>query len=449
MQATEALVNFILEARFEKMPPQGIKTAEESMLDCLGCILLGAAQPTGKIISEYVRETEARPIATVIGQGFKTSLPLAALANGTAGHADDYDDVNSVIFGHPSVALLPAILATAEQVKASGKEIIEAYIVGFEVTARLGLALNPAHYAKGWHSTSTLGTPGAAAASAKLLKLNEQQIRMALAIAASQASGLRQNFGTMTKPFHPGNAARSGVEAALLAQNGFTGDPNIIEAPLGFCNVFAGDKPCELGKITEGLGKEFEIVKSGISIKPYPCCHETHPAIESILDLARKYNFGPPEVESIECIFNETTNNILHHLEPKTPLEGKFSAEHCLARALLDGKVELADFTAERVNQPEIKEIIKKVHRRIDTSMPPHCTCLDVRLKDGRQVNQRVEKTKGMPEMPLTFEELAAKYRDCARFTLSPDKVKRSLELMGNLEDVKEVSELMSAVIGK
>lgn len=182
--------------------------AKEAMLDCLGCILLGAAQPVGKIISEYVREAEAKPVATVIGKGFKTSSPLAALANGTMVRAEDYDDANVVMFGHPSVPLFPAILAIGEQYGASGKEIIEAYIVGFEVEAKPGLGVNPSHYDKGWHVTSTLGALGAAAASAKLSKLSGQQIRMALAIAASQASGLRQNFGTMTNPFHPGNAAR-------------------------------------------------------------------------------------------------------------------------------------------------------------------------------------------------------------------------------------------------
>ncbi|MBC7324633.1 MAG: MmgE/PrpD family protein, partial [Moorella sp. (in: Bacteria)] len=283
MSITEQIANFVVGAQLEDMPAEGIKMAKEAMLDCLGCTFVGAAQPVGDIMAEYVREVEGKPVSSVVGKGLRTSPPQAALANGIMAHAEDFDDVNLSILGHPSPPMFPAALAVAEYCGASGRQLIEAYIAGFEVETRVGLAINPGHYNRGWHATATLGVLGAAAASAKIFGLNAEQTRMALGIAASQASGIRQNFGTMTKPFHAGNAARGGVLAAMLARLGFTADLNILETPLGFCTVFRGDVPpdqIDMEKIVAGLGKEYELMRSKIAFKPYPSCAETHAGIE-------------------------------------------------------------------------------------------------------------------------------------------------------------------------
>ena len=223
----------------------------------------------------------------VIGSGFKTSAPLAALANGTMAHALDFDDVNWHMSGHPTVPLLPAILALGQGVHASGQEVLLAYALGFEVETKVGLGMNPRHYDLGWHATSTLGTLGAAVACAKLLRLDVMKTRMALGIAASMAAGLRQNFGTMTKPLHPGQAAMNGVTAAQLARLGWTADANILEAPYGFCQLYAGAGRYRLDDVVKQLGQPFEILASGVAIKQYPCCAFTHRALDGMLTLVQ------------------------------------------------------------------------------------------------------------------------------------------------------------------
>jgi len=446
MQVTEKVSKFIVSASIDEMPAEAMKTAKQAIRDCLGCTLLGAVQPIGRIISGFVIEAEAGPVASIVGWGKKTAPHLAALANGIMAHAEDYDDMSLGVYGHPTPPLLPAVLALGEQYKVSGKRVIEAYITGFEVGSCLGRAINPSHYKRGWHGTATAGTMEAVAASAKLLKLDTNQVRMALGIAVSETCGTRQNFGTMTKPFHAGNAAKSGVVAAQLAQKGFTADPNIIEAPLGFGHLFQGDEPPDWGKVTP-LGKTFEITTEGIAFKPYPSCGETHAEIEIILDLMRKHHFSHEDVESIECVFSDTMNSVMLHLEPKTGLEGKFSAEYCTARALLDNNVGLQDFTDERVNQPEVRQVMKNIKRRIEPDMTMLAATLNVKLKDGRKFSQHVEIPKGWPKNPLSEEELVAKYKDCAQLVLSPSDIDRSVELLKNLEEVEDITELMNILV--
>jgi len=446
MQVTEKVSRFIVDASLDKMPAGAVKTAKEAMMDCLGCTLLGAVQPIGRIISEFVIEAEARPVASIVGWGKKTAPHLAALANGIMAHAEDYDDMSLGVYGHPTPPLLPAVLALGEQYKVSGKRVIEAYITGFEVGSCLGRAINPAHYKRGWHGTATAGAMEAVAAGAKLLRLDINQTRMALGIAVSETCGTRQNFGTMTKPFHAGNAAGNGVVAAQLAQKGFTADPNIIEAPLGFGHLFQGDEPPDWGKVAP-LGKTFEITTEGIAFKPYPSCGETHAEIEIILDLMRKHHFSHEDVESIECVFSDTMNSVMLHLDPKTGLEGKFSAEYCTARVLLDSNVGLQDFTDERVSQPEVRQLMRRIKRRIEPDMTMLAATLNVKLKDGRKLSQHVEIPKGWPKNPLSEEELTDKYKDCARLVLSPGDIDRSVELFKNLEEVEDITDLMNIMI--
>ena len=452
MGTTERLAQFIVETNFNRIPPEAVKVANGAMLDCLGVTFAGAVGPEGKIITDFVREMGGNPVASVIGGGFRTSAPWAALANGTMGHAEDYDDSGFAMIGHPTVPLLPAILALGEQCQASGKEAITAYVVGFEVESKLGRGMAPSgHYQRGWHATATMGTMGAAAASARLLKLDVQQTIMTLGIAASQASGLRRNFGTMTKPFHAGNAARSGVVAALLAKKGFTAHANILEDHFGFFDVLKSDNPYDLNRVTEGLGETFELTTSGIAVKLYPSCHDTHACINHTLDLRSKHNIRPQDVQRIDYAVSELIASVATYTDPKTALEGKFSLEYCIARALHDGSVKLEHFTEEKVNEPGIRETIKKITRNVDPTLRYLAGArVTITLKDGRQFTQgSTDVIKGFPQMPLTREELTAKYRDCARMMLSPQNVERSLELMENLEGLKDITELMNIVVNR
>src|ERR671922_334024 len=249
MDVTTQLAAFVADTAFADVPSQAYARAKEAMLDGLGCALVGSPTPIGKLMTRYVREHGGAPHAGVIGSGFKTAAPLAALANGTMAHAVDFDDVNWNMSGHPTVPLLPAALALGQEVHASGSDVLLAYTLGFEVESKIGLGVNPRHYDLGWHATSTLGTLGAAAACAKLLGLDVDKTRRALGIAASTAAGLRQNFGTMTKPLHPGQAAMNGVTAAQLARLGWTADANILEAPYGFCQLYTGANQYNLDRI--------------------------------------------------------------------------------------------------------------------------------------------------------------------------------------------------------
>ena len=446
MKITEKIADFVVEANFENIPSQGIRTAKNAMLDCLGCMCVGVKQDIGNIIMEYVKDVGAQPVSTVIGQGVKTSPELAALSNGIMAHAEDYDDICLAVLGHPTVTLFPAILAIGEMLNVSGRELVEAYVIGLEVSARLGLCLNGDHYRRGWHGTSTTGTIGAAAASARLLKLDPIGIRMAMGIAASQTSGLRQNFGTMTKPFHAGNAARSGVVSALLAHKGFTADLDILEAPLGFFQVFRGNGLPSLETVTEKLGETFAIVNNGIAFKLYSSCGETHSAIEITLDMVKAHHLKPQEVKHIECTFNEVMNTVMLHHNPKTGLEGKFSAQYCIARALIDGKLALEDFTDARVNEPEVRDVIGKIGITLDNEMPMFATKIDIEMVDGKRISKRIERPRGYPENPLSQEEIAAKYRDCAGLVLPQDKIEKSISLFDTLEEVKDISELLGVV---
>src|ERR671918_147454 len=301
MGVTELLATFVVDTVFDDVPSQALTRAKEAMLDGLGCALVGSPTPSGKLITQYVRERSETPRAAVIGSGFKTSAPLAAMANATLAHALDFDDVNWRMSGHPTVPVLPAVLALGQEVHASGQEVLLAYTLGFEVETKIGLGVNPRHYDLGWHATSTLGTLGAAAACAKLLRLDVEKTRIALGIAASTAAGLRQNFGTMTKPLHPGQAAMNGVTAAQLARLGWTADANILEAPYGFCQLYAGTNQYNLNYIVRRLGNPFLLQATGVAIKQYPCCAFTHRALDGMLALVQQHTLSADDVVGVEC----------------------------------------------------------------------------------------------------------------------------------------------------
>jgi 2-methylcitrate dehydratase PrpD len=450
MGATEDVATFVVETRFEQIPREAVDAAKGAILDGLGVALAGVSEPSSKMISQYVRRAGGRPEAGVIGHGFKTSADRAALANGTLMHALDYDDVSTAMGGHPTAPVLPAVLALGQATGASGREALAAYILGVEVAIRIGQGLGARHYNRGWHATATLGTLGAAAAACKLLGLDVGGTRRALGIAASEAGGLRQNFGTMTKPFHAGNAARSGLVAALLAREGFTADENILEAPFGFCSVLGeGYDPAAM---TRSLGHPFAIVSPGLEMKPYPCCRVAHRAIDAMLYLVSQHHFSQEEVVEVECATSPQSPRILIHSHPRSGLEGKFSMEYCMAIAIIDGEVGLAQFSDEKVLSPQAQELVWKVRYVYPaqdgggSALPTFPETVTVRLRDGREISHRVEWARGDPQNPLSREELVSKYQVCARGALSPAHIERSLEMVWNLEKLGAATELAELV---
>jgi 2-methylcitrate dehydratase PrpD len=451
MGTTEQIAQFVVQTSYASIPGEAVAVAKNAILDGLGVMVAGSTEPAAKIIAEHIKGLGGAPQAGVIAQGFRTSVVPAALANGTIAHALDYDDVLTPMTGHPTVVVLPVVLALGEMNHGSGRNVLEAYIVGVEVAARIGSGIGRRHYAVGWHSTATLGTLGAAAAAAKMLGLSVTETRIALGIAASEAGGLRQNFGTMTKPFHAGNAAKNGIVAAMLAQRGFTADENILESPLGFGPVLGGEGQYNLARMTEGLGNPFAIVKPGLEMKPYPCCRFTHRCIDAMLHIVEEYHPVVEEVTEVECQTSPSLPQILIHHRPRAPLEGKFSMEYCLARALLDREMRIRQFTEEKILDPRVQELLQRVRyvHPEGAETERRSEVVTVRLKNGQQYSREVLVAKGAPENPMTMTELTAKYRDCVSPVFPSRVVERSLQMVSHLEEVKDIGELAKLLTSK
>jgi 2-methylcitrate dehydratase PrpD len=447
MGTTERLAQFIVDTSYESLPPEVVHTTKRAIIDTFGVMLAGSREPASKIISSFVRGFGGKPRARVVGAGFRTSSPNAALANGTMAHALDYDDVYYImdVVGHPTSVLLPAVLAVGEDFKASGKAALEALVLGFEVWSKLSASgINPR--AMGFHPTAVLGTMGAAAAAAKILGLDVKKTQMVLGLASSHATGMGRNRGTMTKPYHAGNAARSGIMSALLVKDGFTAAPDIIEERFGFCDVFGGSLEGADSKVTDNLGKPYSITSPGVTVKKYPTCHFTHRAIDAMLRLIDTYLIYPSNVAEIECHIGSMASSVLVFDEPINHLQAKFSMHFCLATALLERKVGLLEVTDKKVNDPKIKQLMKLVQLKFGDESLTQSDIVRVKLRDDTECVLAIDKARGDCKMPLTEEEIISKYKDCAGIIISEDQVEQTLELMLNLEQLPKIGELMNMV---
>lgn len=449
MTSTETIAEFVQQTDWERLPFEAVSLAKKHILDGLGVAFHGSTEPAGKTASQYVKELGGKPEAGVIAHGFRTSAPGAALANGIMAHASDYDDYAGTWQGHPTAVILPTVLALGEREKVSGKEVLVAFILGWEIGAKVCIASGgPKLIDIGWHPTSLVGTMGATAAASKILKLDNQMTRMAFGIAASEAGGLRRNFGTDSKPFHAGNAARNGVTAASLAGLGFTADENIMDGEWSFPMVMSNNQH-DLGKLTEGLGSPFSIVSPGGSIKPYPSCGVTHRSIDAILYLARTHHLKAEDIAEIHCEVHPMVARGLHIHYPKKGLEGKFSLEYCMAAALLDGEITLRQFTDEKVSSSMSQDMMKRVKwvytdrdeiGAVDVLGLPQAVTLITR--DERKWSYQVLHSKGSPENPMSWEEVVSKFRLCAQSVLSTNDLERVIGLVSDLESLDDIAEL-------
>jgi 2-methylcitrate dehydratase PrpD len=455
-QATEYVARFILETRFSDIPAPVLELARKSILDGLGLALAGSIAETGPIVRRYLESTGliAAKGATVIGSSLKAAPRFAAFANGIGIHADDYDDTQLAVakdrvYGlltHPTAPALPAALAVAEARAMSGRDLLLAYNLGVEVETKICEAIAPRHYEEGFHSTGTVGVFGGAAAAAKLMRLDRERVLRTLGIAASEGAGLRENFGTMTKPFHAGRAAESGVAAAEFASLGWTANEHILEAPRGFFHAAGGgwDPAALMGK----LGNPWTFASPGISIKPSPSGSLTHPGIGEMLRLVRENRITADQVASVDVGTNKNMPNALIYHQPKTSLEAKFSMEFCMAAALLYGKVGLAEFHDDVVNRPAVQELIRRVHFGVSpvaeaAGYDKMTTIIDIHMKDGRTISGRADFAKGSPANPLSLDEVAAKFSDCAAAARWPEsKAKAMIAMVKRVEDLKDVREL-------
>lgn len=447
MKYTDLVIDYIQRIRFEDVPRQALDNARMATLDCIGVSLAGALEPAGKIGAKWAEMTAGKAQATVWGHGFKTAPDDAALVNGTAAHALDYDDVTWGLVGHPSVSLVPALLALGEATGASGRDVLLSYVVGFEVMAKIGRTTQPLHSLEArWHATSTIGSFGATAACCKLLGLTTEQTGYALGLVFSMASGNVSNFGTMTKPFHAGLAARNGIEAAQWAQLGFTSVPHPLDGPTNFYNVFSRGLPCDMSPIDE-LGKVYELVERSVVIKPYPCCVSSHTGIDAAKAL-RAEGVHPDDIDRIDIGVVNYTSDKLSYSRPTTGLEAKFSMQYTVARMLTDGNLTLDSFTDDAVMDPAIQALIPRIKMYHDEAaekawkMGSRPADLHATLRNGAKIQKLVKISKGNKEIPLTPEELRNKFRDCGSLCLESDAVERAIEAIDNIETLEFIATL-------
>ena len=455
MNITKRIAEYVTATDIEDFPPDAIEAAKGAIMDCLACTLAGSRESLSDILCRYVAAEGSALIASVVGRGFRTSAANAALLNGAMAHALDYDDITQITKTHPTAVLLPASLAVAEEFGASGKDMLLGYMSGFEVACAVGESLSEAYYDDlGWHPTGPLGAVGAAAAASRIMALDPEQTAMAVSLAASQASGLRQNFGTMTKPFHAGDAARAGVVSAKLVREGFTASEDALEGRFGFIRAFSGGQGFDSERVAQNLGNKCYLVESGIEIKKYPCCGSAHLALDAIFDLLSQAAIDPEAVDRIDVMVDFDPPRSLIHPRPVSSLEGKFSMQYCLAAALLDRRVGLLSFTDEQVLRPEAQALIPRIDmRRIPGNEgKPSWTegyhQVDVQMKNGSVLREQAHRANSGALRGVTMEDIREKFRDCASQLLSEATTAEVLSRLELLEEGEPVSGLTDLLRG-
>ena len=424
--------------------------ARNAVLDTLGVILAGRGDECARLAHRLAVSEGGAPVARLIGATERTSASWAAFVNGTAGHALDYDDVDFVILGHPSVTLVPALIALAEERGIGGARVLEAYAIGFELLHVLGRAVNPRHYRRGFHATATLGSVGVAGASAYLLGLDEAQITNALSLGASGSAGLVSNFGTMTKPFHAGQSARAGLVAAKLAEGGFTAAADTLET--GFTAALAAEgigptahEFADWESAVGAWGHPWDI-EEGVCVKIHPCCAMTHPGIDAMLDLVNTEDIAVADVVALGARASTMTLKVLRYKEATTSLEGKFSMPFCLASALVDRKVGIRQFEEASVARPEIAALQKRVAFELDEDMAredPETEAAQVwvKLNDGRELTRFFPRARGHIENPLTELELKEKFLECVA-DLTAEKARAAWDAWWRLDEAEDITHL-------
>ena len=443
---TADIATFVTSVEPAAIPERCNFGARIGMIDCVGVMIAGATEPAAQIVARTVAASVSNDGAPEIPSGRNLSPADAALVNGVAAHALDYDDVG--MDGHPSAALTPAILAEGWALGASGKEAIAAYVAGYEVWALLQ-ELEPGHlHERGFHPTAIWGTLSAAAACARLNRLSPAEATDAIAIAASMASGVVANFGTMTKPLHVGRTAHAGVLAARLAKAGFTGSPDALEHGAGFMRAHSASGNPAVGRGDWRLGSDWRMPKLGINIKRYPMCYGTHRAIDAMLDLAQDHDLAPDAVDEIHVRIGSVQSVMLRNHEPKTALEAKFSLEFAMASALVARRVGLAELDDGFVRRDDVIANMKKVRTTTtDEVMPDMPFAPDDRvsivLKSGEKLaHPPVEMPKGSWKTPLSDAELREKFIDCTQASLGRRQADQLFDKLNTIETLPSLREL-------
>src|SRR4051812_13935992 len=443
MEVTKILAQFVVDSRYDAIPDTVRHEARRSVLNWLGCAV-GACRHEGiDIALAALSEFSGPAQATVLGRGERLDIMHAALLNGISSHMFDFDDTHLKTVIHPSGPVASALLALAEYRPMTGADFLHAFILGVEVECRIGNAVYPSHYDVGWHITGTAGVFGAAAAVGRVLKLSVQQMTWALGIAATQSSGLREMFGTMCKPFHPGRAAQNGMTAAFLASKNFTSSERGIEAPRGFANVLATAR--NFDEITGRLGQTWEVALN--TYKPFACGIVIHPIIDGCIQLRNEYKLKAVDIESIALKVHPLVLELTGKKTPQVGLEGKFSVYHSAAVAIIHGEGGEDVYSDARVRDAEVIALRDKVSAEVDKTVHEDAAHLTIKLKDGRVLKKHVEHAIGSLARPMSDQDLETKFRKFAKGILLSGETDALIKLCWALDDLKDAGAIARASV--
>jgi len=447
MDITRTLARFIVQHRYTGIPGPIRHEAARSILNWVGCASGGSRHETVERALAALSPFSGPREATVLGRGDRLDIMLAALMNGITSHTFDFDDTHLRTVIHPSGPVASALLALAEKQPEkqpiSGEDFLHAFILGVEAECRIGKAVYPSHYDVGWHITGTAGVFGAAAAAGKVLKLDEQQMTWALGIAATQSSGLREMFGTMCKPFHPGNAARNGLLAALLAQKNFTSSNQGIEGPRGFANVLATARNYD--EMTSRLGETWEIAIN--SYKPFACGIVIHPAIDGCIQLRNEHHLKAEDIDRVSLTVHPLVLELTGKKTPQIGLEGKFSVYHSSAVALIHGAAGEAHYSDQCVRDPRVIGLRDRVTATIDRTVHEDQAHISIQLKDGRTFETFIEHAVGSKDRPISDTGLEDKFRGLTEGILSKAETDNLIRLCWDIGKLKDTGEVARASV--
>jgi 2-methylcitrate dehydratase PrpD len=438
-QVTRELARFVVEHPSAGWGDDVEREALRTFRNWLGCAIGASRHPTLEAALAGVMELTPSEQASVLGRSERVDIASAALLNGIASHTFDFDDTHLATIIHPAGPVASAVLALAEHSGSSGRALVDSIVIGVDVECRIGNAIYPDHYDRGWHITGSVGMLGAAAACARLLRLDAQQTTMALGIAASQPIGVREQFGSMTKPLHPGAAARVGLMSALLARHGFTASASALEAPRGLLRTFSTKH--EWREIVEGLGERYEIVKN--TYKPFACGVVIHPAIDGCAQLRDEAKLDVEAIERVELRVHPLVLELTGKRTPRTGLEGKFSVYHACAAALLFGTAGVREFSDECVNDPRAVTLRDRVSADSDPTMGEAACEVALTLRDGRTLRKRIEHAVGSLERPMSDRELDRKFHGLVDPVLGEAAADELLALCAGISEAADVKALV------
>lgn len=437
----QQLADFVAGLKRQDLSDSLVRAAQRCILDYLGVGIRGARDETVRILDRWIIDDHAGGNARLLGSGMHSTRQSAAMHNGVASHVLDFDDTHIPTILHPSSPICSALLPAAQQIGASGSDLLVAFVAGYEASTRIARSVFPAHYDRGWHMTGTAGVFGAAAAVACLHRLSPAQCVCALGLAATSSSGLRENFGSMAKSFHSGMAARNGLMAAELAALGYTSSSTALSGKRGFFSVMSDES--DPAVIVDGLGETFELLVRH-SFKPYPCGVVLHPVLDAACSLhSRVTGLDAADIDSIVANVNPYVLELTAKTDPKVGLEGKFSIYYTVSVALLRGEVGVDDFTDDAVYDKTVRALMSKVKAEPDAQMPISHARIAVNFSDGRCEEYSIEGSRGMPESPMSDTDIQKKFEGLVKPLLGPDKTGRIVNAVMDLDEVGNVGDVI------